>query len=80
MSARPSTPCHPTPQAIIAARTRLQLTQTEAGALIYASLRAWQDWEGGKRRMPPAAWEYFCLLCSSPTVRAARARWRSRHG
>jgi putative transcriptional regulator len=51
----------PTPDEIRAERSRLGLTQTEAGALIYASLRAWQDWEAGLRRMHPAFWALFQL-------------------
>lgn len=35
------------------------LTQTEAAALIWCSLRAWQQWEAGDRRMHAAFWELF---------------------
>lgn len=31
----------------------------EAAAMIYCTLRAWQDWEAGKRRMHPAFWELW---------------------
>jgi putative transcriptional regulator len=31
------------------ARSRLGLTQSAAGHLFGATLRTWQDWEGGKR-------------------------------
>ena len=50
---------NPSPKEIAAAREAAQLTQTEAGKLIYASLRAWQQWEAGERRMHPALWELF---------------------
>lgn len=66
---------NPKPAEIAQAREEAELTQTQAGALIYAPLRTWQDWEGGKARMPPAAWEYFCLLISSRAVMAARDEW-----
>jgi putative transcriptional regulator len=49
----------PKPEEIRAERLRLGLSQTEAGAVIYASLRAWQEWEAGNRRMHPAFWALF---------------------
>ena len=49
----------PTPAQVKAARTRAGLTQTEAGALIYKGLRAWQQWEGGQNPMDPAYFELF---------------------
>jgi hypothetical protein len=58
---------HPTPKQIVAARGAL--TQTQAAALIYCTLRAWQDWEGGQRRMHPAFFELFELKMMS--IRAA---------
>jgi putative transcriptional regulator len=42
-----------------AAREAAELTQTEAAALIYCTLRGWQEWECGNRRMHPAFWELF---------------------
>lgn len=50
-----------TPEALKAARNRTGLTQTQAGALIHAPLRTWQDWEYGKRKMPLAKWELLKL-------------------
>jgi DNA (cytosine-5)-methyltransferase 1 len=35
------------------------LTQTAAAALIHGTMRAWQDWEAGARRMHPGLWELF---------------------
>ncbi len=56
----------PTPAAIRAAREAAGLTQTAAAALIYSSLRAWQQWEKeGDRRMHPGLFELF-LLKSKP--------------
>ena len=49
----------PTPNAIRAARTAAGLTQTQAAAMIYCTLRGWQDWEHGKRTMHPAFWELW---------------------
>lgn len=55
------TPTSPTPDAIRAARAAAGLTQTQAAALIYCTLRGWQDWEAGKRAMHPAFFELFLL-------------------
>ena len=59
-------PASPAPGAIKTARAAARLTQTEAAALIYCTLRGWQDWEGGKRAMHPAFFELFLLKCSLP--------------
>lgn len=50
---------NPAPAEIIKARTDAGLTQTEAAELIYSTLRAWQNWECGARRMHPQLWESF---------------------
>lgn len=42
-------------------RMSLGLTQTEAARIVSSSLRTWQDWEGGKNKMPHGKWELFCL-------------------
>lgn len=51
----------PTPTEIKQARKEAGLTQTEAGALIYKSMRAWQQWEWDQRRMDAAYWELFSI-------------------
>lgn len=56
-----TTPAGPPPEAIRAARAAAGLTQTQAAALIYCTLRGWQDWEAGKRAMHPAFFELFLL-------------------
>lgn len=50
---------NPAPETIRTAREAAGLTQTEAARLIYCTLRAWQDWEGGQRRMHPGLWELW---------------------
>ncbi len=50
---------NPTPAQIVAAREKAGLTQTAAAEVIRGSLRAWQDYEGGQRRMHPGLWELF---------------------
>ncbi len=50
---------NPTPDEIRAARERAGLTQDEAAALVLSTLRSWQRYEYGERRMHPAIWELF---------------------
>ena len=52
-------PESPAPAAIKAAREAAGLTQTAAAALIYCTLRGWQEWEAGNRKMHPAFWELW---------------------
>jgi len=49
----------PSPDGIRTARKALNMTQEQAGAVIGATRRAWQDWEAGRRNMPGAKWELF---------------------
>jgi len=56
---------NPAPEAIRAAREAARMTQTEAALLVHASLRAWQQWEAGDRRMHPGLWMLFGLLTGS---------------
>jgi len=58
---RPTAASTPAPEAIRAARAASGLTQTEAARLIYASMRAWQQWESGERPMHPGLFELFRL-------------------
>ena len=51
----------PVPDDIRAARTAAGLTQTKAGDLVHASLRTWQQWEAGDRKMHPGLFELFKL-------------------
>lgn len=52
---------NPLPAEIIATRKAAGLTQTEAAGLVCGSLRAWQQWEAGDRRMHPGLWMLFGL-------------------
>jgi putative transcriptional regulator len=54
-------PHSPTPDAVRQARQVAGLTQTEAARTVSASMRAWQQWESGKRTMPPGMFELFML-------------------
>lgn len=55
----PSAARNPKPDEIRAAREAAGLTQTEAAEVIYCTLRGWQEWEAGARRMHPAFWELW---------------------
>ncbi|KWU26391.1 hypothetical protein AS149_25725 [Burkholderia cenocepacia] len=57
----PVVPASPAPTAIRTAREAAGLTQTAAAALLYKTLRVWQMWEAGDRRMDPALWELFLI-------------------
>ena len=55
---------NPSHAEVRAAREAAGLTQAQAAALVYASLRNWQQWEQAEgassaRRMHPAIWELF---------------------
>lgn len=53
---------HPTPDAILAARKAAGLSQAQAAAIVHRpSYRTWQEWERGRAKMPPDAWELFLL-------------------
>ena len=49
----------PTANAVKTLRVRAGLTQEQAAREISATRRAWQEWEAGRRNMPPAKWELF---------------------
>jgi putative transcriptional regulator len=62
---------NPSPEKIRIVRDCFGQTQTEAGATIYVSMRAWQNWELGYRPMPPGLWELY-LLKAIPQCRGAQ--------
>lgn len=49
----------PAPADIRAARQSAGLTQTQAAALIHGTMRAWQEYEAGNRKLHPGLWELF---------------------
>ena len=51
----------PSPAEVRRAREKAGLTQAKASALIGATLRAWQYWEAGERKMPAAKWELWLI-------------------
>ena len=56
----------PPPDEIRAFRIRARITQATAASMIHATLRAWEDWEQGRRNMPAAKWELFLLKTRGP--------------
>ena len=52
---------NPTADEIRAAREAAGLTQQQARDLVYASSRAWEQWEAGDARMHPGLWELFVI-------------------
>jgi len=53
----------PAPELIKKTRNVLGYTQKEAAEMVHVSLRAWQLWEAGDRKMPPGLWE-LCVIKS----------------
>jgi len=51
----------PDPHRLKTVRTAFGYTQKEAAAMAHVSLRAWQLWESGQRKMPPGLWE-LCVI------------------
>ena len=51
----------PSPTLIRTTRLALNLTQSQAGAIVGATARAWRAWEAGFRVMPGSKWELFNL-------------------
>ena len=50
---------NPTPLVIKEKRLAHNLSQSEASQLVHRSLRNWQQWEQGDRKMDLALWELF---------------------
>lgn len=59
----------PTTAEIRAAREECNLTQSEAAELIHCTMRAWQQWESGERRMHPAFFELFEIKVTRKRLR-----------
>ncbi len=67
---------HPDPALIRETRDGVLQTQTEAARTVHASLRTWQDWEAGKRRMPLAAWELYLAVHCLPGGMLQAEQWQ----
>lgn len=64
----------PTKETIKAERELLGLTQTQAAAIVYSTVRTWQKWEAGAP-VHPAIWE--CFLYKTRSRRARRQTAKS---
>ncbi len=64
----------PSPEQLKSTRKALGYTQKEAAELVHVSLRAWQLWQAGDRKMPPGIWE-LCVIKAGlhPLYRAVKA-------
>lgn len=56
------------PAAILAARTAAGHTQAEAAETIEVARRTWQDYEGGRRKMPPGLLRLYRILTGQERV------------
>jgi len=63
-------PTYPAPTRIRKERLSAGLTQADAAGLLGVSERAWQDWEGGRRRMRMAFFELFQTKVSGTSAKA----------
>jgi DNA-binding transcriptional regulator YiaG len=57
---------HPSKHQVKKARLASGLTQTQAAAIIGYSMRAWQDWESGARKMRRFVFDKFVELTHKP--------------
>lgn len=59
----------PTSQQVRAARSAAGHTQAQAAALVFASRRAWQEWEReDSNTMPPGLWVLYLLRIRAITL------------
>lgn len=56
---------NPTPAEVRDARKAAGMTQSEAARVILGTMRAWQEYEAGNRRMHPGLWELFRIKTAS---------------
>jgi DNA-binding XRE family transcriptional regulator len=64
----------PAPELIKKTRNVLGYTQKEAAEMVHVSLRAWQLWEAGERKMPPGLWELCVIKAGAhPAYRSNKA-------
>lgn len=68
----------PTKETIKAERELLGLTQTQAAAIVYSTVRTWQKWEAGAP-VHPAIWECFIHKTSYRRSRALAAKSKEKN-
>jgi len=70
---------NPRAEELVAFREKYNLTQTEAAKLAMSTMRTWQLWETGERRMHPAIWAWVQYVANPKDagVEAQLADYRS---
>jgi len=64
---------NPDPFDIRKARADAGITQAVAAGMLHTSIRAYQQWEAGDRKMHPAFWELFTIkLAIYPAIKELR--------
>lgn len=68
---------NPAPTEIYAARTAVNMTESQAAKVIYSTETIWKEWEnpGSQRRMHPGLWELFLLKTGQLQT---QAEWATR--
>ena len=64
-SRRDNPAANPSPADIVQTRQAAGLTQQASADLLHTSVRSWQQWEAGDRRMHAAFWELFQIKAKS---------------
>lgn len=59
---------NPSTDQIVSARNAVGYTQKQAAEKIMHSVRTWEKWETGERRMHPALFDYFLLKTGQKTL------------
>jgi putative transcriptional regulator len=65
----------PRPEEIRRTRIAYLLTQAQSARLIHVTVRSWQQWEYGERRMHAAFWTLFRIRARQSSSRRA---WMAR--
>ncbi len=58
----------PTPEEIQIIRIKANIDKETAADLCGVTLRAWQFWESGKRKMPSATWELLLIKTNNHPI------------
>lgn len=59
---RPTAASNPAPFEVRAAREAAGHTQAVAAGTVFGTVRSWQQWELGERRMPPSTFLLYQLM------------------
>jgi len=56
---------NPSPEEIRIVRAQSGLTQSQCAAMLHTSVRAYQQWEAGDRKMHPAFYHLFLIRATT---------------